>query len=345
MSPDLQGELGSLDPGVVRLLETLTTEAAPAELAGEPDALTMFRTNHGARPQAVIATPRPTRPPVRWRFRLVGAAAVALVGGTAAAAYAAVLPAPVQTFAYHELGFLGVPPVHHTRNTPAPGTSPQSGGHRGHGQAAPGRSSHHRPSGSATRSPASAGNDSLSLAASDSNIVSGTTTTLVAKLSASGHGVQGATVKLFERRPGQAHWHLAATAKTGSAGNATIPVSPLVINTAFRVTGPRGADSSVVKVTVSPPVTIVLRPGAKGLRDVLVVSTKYARPGNTVVLQVQSANGTWVSRKVRLLNAAGRVRFVLSGRRLQNDLIRVRLVATRRHAASVSNSVTVPPPT
>ena len=81
------------------------------------------------------------------------------------------------------------------------------------------------------------------------------------------------------------------------------------------------------------------------LRDLLTVTTQYARPGNVVWLEVQSASGNWVKLRKKRLNAAGKTWFILSGKRLKNKTVQVVLVATVRHAAAVSNSETVPPPT
>jgi hypothetical protein len=80
------------------------------------------------------------------------------------------------------------------------------------------------------------------------------------------------------------------------------------------------------------------------LRDVLVVGTRFARPGNVVVLQVQSASGAWLDVGHQRLGLDGKARFVLSGRLLKNKQVRVELRARLRHASSLSKPVTVPPP-
>ena len=129
MNSDLRRETGSPHPGVDRLFRTLTAGGTAAELAGEHDALAMFRANvrPPAGPAAAPAGPatapagpatapagswrsaRILRFPVRWSVRLAAVAAAVAVGGTAAAAYAAVLPDPVQHLAHSVLGFAGVP--------------------------------------------------------------------------------------------------------------------------------------------------------------------------------------------------------------------------------------------
>jgi hypothetical protein len=345
MNSDLPADAGSLDPGVSQLFRTLTSEAAHGELASEQDALAMFRAHHHLPTQVITVQPAQRRAP-RWRLRLAAATAAALVAGLAAAAYAAALPPPVQNFAYRELGFLGVPALHqprrghgstrpghtapnrHSRTLPAPAPSgPGAPGHR----ASPPPSAH-------------AGPDVLAAVSAASNIAAGTTATIDGKLTRSGGAVAGVTVTLLERRALASGWKVAGSGKTTSAGNVAISVSALATNAAFRLTGPDRARSPVVIVTVSPPVTLDLRTGSRRIRDVLVVSTLDARPGNIVVLQIQSASGAWIGFRSTRLNVNGKARFVLDGRRLKNKQIRVKLRAGLLHASSLSAAVTVPPP-
>jgi hypothetical protein len=348
-------DLGPVDPGVDQLFRTLTAPAAPGELTGEQQALAMFR---ATRPPSVsVARPvqpavAPARGPGRRRFRLAGAVIVAAVGGLAAAAYTAILPAPVQNFAYRDFGFLGVPAHHHLQPSPMPTTPgrsiPPGGRHRtSPAQSGPASSPSVRTSPRPSQSPsptAAPGADLLSATASASNITAGTAVTISGTLTKAGKDIAGATVKLLERPARQARWHVVGTGQTNSSGNVAVGVPALVTNAAFRLKGPDGARSPVVRVTVSPPVTIDLEPGAQAVRDVLLVTTQFARPGNVVMLQVQTANGNWADLRGRRLNASGDTQFVLDGRRLKNKSIRVELLATARHASSLSNQVTVPAP-
>jgi hypothetical protein len=91
-------------------------------------------------------------------------------------------------------------------------------------------------------------------------------------------------------------------------------------------------------------VTVVLTPGASGLRDLLTVTTQYAKPRNVVWLQVQSASGSWVSLRSKRLNAAGKTWFILSGKNLENKTVKVLLMATVKHGSAASNPETVPVP-
>lgn len=349
---------GSVDPGVDQLFRTLTAPPAPGELDGEQQALAMFRANRPPSVPAVgpIRSAPPGRPP-RRRFGLAGAFLVTAVAGLAAAAYTAILPAPVQNFAYRDFGFLGVPAHHQAKPRPTQTTSGHSVPPGRHHQTSPVRPAPtpsgsvrtgHRPSASPspTASPSvSPGAGLLSATASASNIAAGTAVTIEGTLTKSGKDIAGATVTLLERPARHASWQVVGTGQTDSAGNVAVGVQALTTNAAFRLKGPDGARSPVVRVTVSPPVTIDLEPGAHAVRDVLVVTTQYARPGNIVVLQVQGADGGWADLRGKTLNASGTAQFVLDGRRLKNKSVRVELLATARHASSVSSPVTVPTPT
>jgi hypothetical protein len=100
---------------LARTLAALAGPAEPGELAGEAAALAAFRrlaSPAGTRP----AAQRPlrhwrSRPPARWRARLVVALVAAVVGlGGTVTAYAGVLPGPVQEIMHVTLG---APAPHH----------------------------------------------------------------------------------------------------------------------------------------------------------------------------------------------------------------------------------------
>ena len=370
MNSDLLGATGSPDPGLDELFRTLTSDPAPGELAGEQDAVAMFRANVHPSPGPASASPaaapvrsaaparrlaRPFRSPVRWGLRLTAAAAVALAGGTAAAAYAAALPAPVQHLAHQVLGFAGVPEPHQSTLAPSPRRH-----HRGSaashpatspGQATPSRhvatphpspSSHH--SASPTPSPSVASGPALLSASTTSSVIpAGSGVTIDGQLTMSNAGVPGMTVMLLEHLAGQPGWHLAGTGQTNSDGNVAVTVAALTGNAAFRLRTASGVHSTNVRVVVTPVVTVVLTEGPAGLHDLLAVTTQYARAGNFVELQVQLPGG-WTYLRAKRLTAAGTTRFALNGTRLQGDLVRVVLLATLRHGAAVSNTPQVPAP-
>jgi hypothetical protein len=355
MSSDLRDEIGAPHHGVDRLFRTLTAGGTPAELAGELDALALFRANVRA-PAGPAPAParsgrsaRVFRIPVRWSVRLAAVAAAAAVGGTAAAAYAAALPDPVQHLAHYVLGFAGVPD---RQGGSAQGTSGR------HGQ-----SPHHKPSpalalstpatspsgapvvptGTASATPG-AGGLLLLVTAATVHITAGTGAVIDGRLTQSGAGVQGVTVTLVGRLAGHAAWRVAGSGQTNSDGNVAVSVPAVTANAVFRLTVRGAALSPSVNVAVSPPITAVLDVSSTGVTDYLVVSTEYAATGDLAALQVQAANGSWLSVRYRPLNAGGQVGFSLSGQRLANHEVRVVLLATVSHATAVSNALVVPPP-
>jgi len=298
----------------------------------------------------------PFRVPVRWGVRLAAAGVIA-IGGTTAAAYAAALPAPVQNLAHHVLGIVGVPAAHPQHHAGITRTRGHHGGGPAGRSAPPGRRS--RPSQAATTSPSAHASTSptaspssstvtgpavLSASASSPDIMAGTGPVIDGQLSRAGTGVGGVTVTLVERLAGHPFWHVAGTGQTTSGGHVAVTGPPLATNAAFRLRIPGGVHSASVLVTVTPQVTVVLTPGASGLRDLLTVTTLYAQRRNVVWLQVQSASGSWGSLRSKRLNAAGKTWFILSGKRLENETVRVMLMATVKHSSAASNSETVPAP-
>jgi hypothetical protein len=297
------------------------------------------------------------RVPVRWAVRLA-AAGVIVIGGATAAAYAAALPAPVQNLAHHVLGFVGVPDTHprHPARAPragghhvaAPGQPGTSPGGRTHSSPAAKPSASASPAVSPTASPSSAsaaGPAVLSASVGNAVIAAGSQPLIEGQLTRAGTGIKGVTVTLIERIAGRPLWHVAGTEQTTSGGKVAITGPPLATNAAFRLRVPGGVHSASVLVTVTPQVTVVLTPGASRLRDLLTVTTQYAKPRNVVWLQVQSASGSWVNLRSKRLNAAGKTWFILSGKRLENKTVQVVLMATVKHGSAASNSETVPPPT
>ncbi len=389
MTSDLPGEPGALDPGLDQLFRALTAVATPQELAGEQDALAMFRANvrppastvpvgtgaaspvrdttgawRGTRGRFGIAAAtsrrsagRAFRAPIRWSVGLAAAAALAL-GGAAAAAYASALPAPVQHLAHAVLGFAGVPddnpgsapspPRHHRHAGPASGHSATSPAEVTPAPTASG-SAGGSPSASASPTPTAsappAGPSLLSASAASAVITAGADAVIDGRLTRSGKAVPGVTVTLVERLAGHLKWRVAGTEQTNSEGNVAVQVAALDTNAVFRLTIHGAAPSAGVRVIVQPPIAAVLNPVPGSTRDVLAVSTQYARRGNVVVLQVQSADGSWAYLRSKRLNAAGQTTFILSGKRLKNREVRVVLLATVRHGESVlQNPILVPPP-
>jgi len=372
MNPDLPFPDG--DPGLDQLFRTLTSGPTRAELADQDAALAMFRANITPTPAAVPpeVSRRQFRLPLRPGLGLAAAVAVALAGGVTAAAYADALPPPVQHVVHDVFKFAGVPDgqnLHTEAATSRRRGHRSNGGRASHsgaapsqqpsGKPAPARShkadasptaSHSpsaspapKPSPSPSTSSSPAGPATLTASASSTQVGGGGQIVVSGHLTRSGSGVPGVTITLREHLAGTPGWRDAGSGQTNSSGNVAVSVSPLTANAAFRLTAGAGVHSAAVHVVVIPVVTITLKPGPAGLRDLLKVRTQYARPHNWVELQVEEAGG-WTSLRGKRLNAAGATHFYLSGKRLKGDQVRVVLLATVRHGAATSNDATVPAP-
>jgi hypothetical protein len=105
--------LGPPDPAVDRLVRALTADGSADELADRDAARSMFRDSR-------------RRPRRRYSLPLSAAAAAVVVAAGLASAYAAVLPAPVQHFAYRLLAGVGVPDAHHPAEQPGAITVPST---------------------------------------------------------------------------------------------------------------------------------------------------------------------------------------------------------------------------
>ncbi len=373
MTSDLPGELGS-EPGLDHLLRTLASGPTSDELAGEQQALAMFRANihPPARDTAVLpvsAAPGPADSParhrsggIRQRARLrlaaprtrmrlaAAAAAAALVGGFAAAAYAAALPAPVQHIAYQAFHILGVPDTHHNSSgesnggLPGPNRSGPAGpSHPGPSHAvSPGSSK--SPGGKGSMPASGHGNATVTASAVAAQIAAGGSDTIDGQLTRGGAALPGVTVRLWERLAGTQTWSLVGQGTTGSSGDVAIDVTSLSTNAIFRMTDPDGPMSPAVRVTVVPEISTTLVQGRQKLKDYLHVTTQFARPGNKVELEALE-DGSWVVVRDQRLNARGKTTFELGARRFSGIELQVVLLATIRHARAVSSPpLTGPPP-
>jgi hypothetical protein len=367
-------DFGPAGPGIARLLRTLSSGPAPGELAGEQAALAMFRSHSALAADAPASQRRPSRswrPGILRPLRLAVATTAVVVGGFAAAAYAAVLPAPVQHVAYQALHYIGVPDAPHRSHAGKPGTGsgraphgsrpvPGPSGVTSHpapsasvrpspgGQASPTPSRHATPSPSVhpspSASPSAASPLALTAQAVATRIPAGSAATVDGVLTDAGQPVAGVTVRLMEHVQGQPGWLVAGSATTTSQGSVAITAPALTTTARFRLKAADGALSPAVRIVVVPSVTLSIRLGSQGIKDYLTASTAYAEPGDTVLLQVQRSTGGWVTRQARALNAAGTTTFVVSAPRMQGKTVRVVLLATSLHARAISTPQLVPPP-
>jgi hypothetical protein len=127
LPPDAPEELRT----VAEMLAGLAGPAEPGELAGEGklvgEAAAQSAFTRRASPAGVSPAARPARRKTSWRAvapraraaAVLAAAAIGL-GSTTAAAYAGMLPSPIQNIAHH---MIGAPPAHRTGH-PKPGKTP-----------------------------------------------------------------------------------------------------------------------------------------------------------------------------------------------------------------------------
>jgi len=355
---DLLDDLDEFAPGDMALrvlMSTLESAPTPDELVGQQAALAMFREVHTPVRPVTRRTQAPARSRARARHRVplhlggrlaIVSTAVAVFGGFAAAGYAAALPAPLQHVAYRILGFVGVPDASH--NAPGTGRSghPSASGPgatstgRGPGSSAPGS-----PSASPTASPSPSGQGSaagrLTATLASAQIAAGGSVAVTAILTRHGSAWSQAQLSLQELSAGQSGWQVAASAATGSGGQATLTVSGLTTNARFRVSGPDGTVSQELSVVVIPPVSLASAAGSHHGSYVLTARSALARRNDVVELQVLSA-GQWRLVRSRRLDKAGLAAFTVSFPKVSTTY-RVVLLASTVHGLSVSNLVTVVP--
>jgi hypothetical protein len=356
MAADLTDETGIHEAGVDELLRALTGPAEQTELAGEQSALAMFRNGvtsaadaqHGTgRVAGGTAAPgrfatRQIRKPIRWNLRLVAAAAVALCGGVAAAAYAAALPAPMQRLAHEVFQFAGVPNSQAGSGTGSGHVPPV-----GHRLSTPANLGSTAPSAAAPSVPVAApsagtGVAMLSAAANATQVTAGAGVLITGQLSWPGHALAGLTMTVLERQALTAAWHVVGSAPASAVGNAVVVVPAVGTDAVFRVAVSGVALSPPVRVTVVPAVSLALQTGS-GTTDVLTVSVSYAQRGDVVILQVSADGGAWTYLRQGTLTGLHRASFQLSATRLGNHEIRAVLAPTGLHAGSVSAPIAVPP--
>ncbi|HTX28111.1 MAG TPA: hypothetical protein VME19_13950 [Streptosporangiaceae bacterium] len=332
MSADFPDGPGTADPSLDGLLRALTADGSADELAARQAALTLFRRSR-RRPRR--------RPP----FPVGAAAAAVLVAGGIAAAYAAVLPAPVQHIAFRMLDGIGVPDAHH--RPPSPGAPPVA-------SSIPSTTSNTAVSAAptATAAPAPAcpchsvtpgpnAPPALVLAASRARITAGGGDDLSGRLAPGGRAEPGVGVWLFERVAGRRGWQVAGSAITDRYGDVRLTIRNLTGNASFRLTAPGSPPSLPVLITVIPRVYLDLAAGEAPGADTLTATAPFANAGDVVVLQERS-DGKWHSVREHKLGRDHLTSFTVkvpgSGGGLE---YRVVLPATITHGWSASGRVQV----
>jgi hypothetical protein len=230
-------EPGPFEPGLDHLVRALTASGHPHERVGRDAALAAFRaasqqprrtglaagfrapSMRGAGPRRHTAPPR-RRPRVLLSARLAAAAAAgfaALVGLTAAA-YAKVLPAPVQKIAYSVLAPLGVPNSEsHASNTSSVSSQSAlpSAAAAGSGAASAGGACPCPGSASPTASVLGAGHYAITVTVASTQVQADASDLFTGRVSDRGHPAAHIRIRLLEQVPGSSGWRLVASGVTG----------------------------------------------------------------------------------------------------------------------------------
>jgi len=335
VSADFPDGTGPADPSLDVLVRALTADGSADELAGRAAALAMFRRSRRA----------PRRRPA---FSLSTAAAAALLAGGIAAAYAAVLPAPVQHIAFRMLNGIGVPDAHHSPpsagaplvTTSVPSTTSNTAAPTSPAPRSPTAASPTTACRCQTGTPGPAGIQGLVLTAAQARIPAGEGDVLSGRLVRAGRAEPGVTVRLLERVGGLGGWQAAGSAVTDGQGDVTLTVGELTSNASFRLTAPGGAASPPVFVTVIPPVYLDVTAGQKAGTDTLTATAPFADTGDVVVLQ-ELSGGSWHSLRKHLLDADHQTSFTVRIPGSGDLEYRVVLPKTSSHGRSASGPVVI----
>jgi hypothetical protein len=324
------------DPSLDRLYRALTADGSADELADRPAALAMFRARR-RQPRRRFAVPRGT-----------AAAALVIAAGTAAA-YAAVLPAPVQHMAYRLLYGIGVPDAkHHPSASASAGPSATNLPSTTSNSAVSASPVPTCPCPAATPVPHPIQNPApardLVLAPEYARIPADGDDILSGRLAHGGRAENGVRVRLLERvSSDRSGWWVASTAVTDRRGDVTFTVQHLTSNAAFRLSGPKGAASAPVTVTVIPPVSLDLAAGQQAGTDLLTAAAPFAGTGDAVVLQ-ELSDGVWRRVGEHPLDGDHEASFAVRIPASGSLVYRVVLPRTSSHGWSASSRVRVTAP-
>jgi hypothetical protein len=326
------------DPALGGLVRALTADGTADELAGRPAALAMFRDSRR----------RPRR--LRFAVSMSSAAAAVVLAGGIASAYAAVLPGPVQHIAYRMLGSIGVPDTHWPGPSSGPSsTVPRVAASHPSAPSAPAiaacgcQTPGSKPGPSAGPGPGTrTAAPNLTLAATLTRIPANAGDVFSGRVTAGGSAhprpEAGVRVQLSEHVASGPGWRAAGSAVTDGNGDVTLTVVHLTSDASFRLTGPGGAVSSPVFVTVIPHVSLVVLPALRPGWARLTVAAPFAQAGDVVVLQ-ELSGGVWHRVTVRPLGQDHLALFTVL-RPLSGEMAyRVVIPRTAAHGRSVSRTV------
>jgi hypothetical protein len=337
VSADFPDGPGPADPSLESLFRALTADGSADELAGRRAALAMFRRNR-------------RRPRRRTAFPIGTAAAAVLIAGGITAAYAAVLPAPVQHIAFRMLNGIGVPDAHHRPPSPSappvasslPATTSNSANTAVSASAtAPAAATSACRCRSVTPSPNAP--PVLVLTAASARIPADGDAVLSGRLASGGRAEPGVGLWLFEHVAGRRGWQVAGSAVTDRNGEVRLTVRSLTSNASFRLAAPGGPPSVPVLITVIPPVDLHLAAGPAAGTDTLTAAAAFADAGDVVVLQ-ELSGGKWHRVGERELGRDLLASFTVKVPASGGHVYRVVLPPTISHSWSASGQVRVAAP-
>jgi hypothetical protein len=244
-------------PDLDQLINALTADGRPDELADRDAALASFRA--ARRGPAGGTAGRGRRAPFRLplaalpaRLAVAGTALVVAAAGVTVAAYAQALPGPVQQLAHTVLAPLGVP-ADQLPDQLSPGAVPSTASTavtiakpRGQSGKTPGAPSR-------TPSPRPEDQYLVTVAVARTRVAVNGAAVLAGRVTDHGRAAARARVRLYERLAGSTQWEVVATGVTGPHGEFKISSPPLAGTVVFRVLGPDNARSAAVRVTVAAP--------------------------------------------------------------------------------------------
>lgn len=244
-------------PDLDHLINALTADGSPGELAGRDAAVDAFRAARERDAAGGARRRRPRGEPVHWpptsaarRLAATGAALV-VAAGVAASAYTQALPGPVQQLAHTVFAPLGVP-GNQRSGQPEPGEVPGTGSTGITIATSGGGSRPATPSGAArTPSARPEGGYLITVGVSRTRVPAGGRVAFAGRVTGRGLAAAGVRVRLLERLAGSAQFELVATGVTGPLGGYRLLSPPLTATAVFRVVaGPGSAHSAGVRVTV-----------------------------------------------------------------------------------------------
>jgi hypothetical protein len=329
------------------LLQALRAPAQEHELAGESAALAMFGQSLPARQRRRRTLTRAT----------VGGAGIILSLGLSsgvAAAYTTGLPDPVQDAIHSAIDPLPVPapPTAHALRIkhraaavarqrarvraaapPAPSTAPRARRTAAPQQIAPpSAGSSPRPSPQRTASPTAAPpRPTMTVAVSRRVVPVHSQVVVSGRLTRGDTALPGRDVYAAELPAGESTWLRVAGGKTATDGSVSLTVPALTSNVRLRLVTGQGVTSPAVAVAVVPKLTTSA--ARSGNDRVVSVTADGGRPGD--VLKLFRRDGTaWTQIGSTTLGDQSTAQFTVPRPGADRVRYRVRLPATRRHAAS-----------